>query len=257
MHRECDPGGKKIYEWLREQLLNYNIHMIFMLSHNYYDSAASLNEMGAAWFAKTESTLVLLPGFGFSDIKGCIDSSEMGIALDGDINELKHRLGELKDNLCEEFKLSPMSATKWERYRDGFLGKIQSDVSKERIQEEKSDDSQLYIPIVENYNNETVSVETAFLLVYAAAGDGRILRLATLGAPVQVSAAGKQFMADNSQRESAIWQELYIVDTNEENSFPETESKLFILDGLEHRIRPSKFDSPYDLYDDDEGKKIN
>ena len=44
-------------------------------------------------------------------------------------------------------------------------------------------------------------------MVYAAAGDGRILRLATLGAPVQVSAAGKQFMADNSQRESAIWQE--------------------------------------------------
>lgn len=181
--------------------------MIFMLSHNYYDSAASLNEMGAAWLAKTESTLVLLPGFSFSDIKGCIDSSVMGIALEGDINELKHRLGELKDNLCEEFKLSTMSATKWERYRDGFLGKIQSDVSKESIQEEKSDDSQLYIPTVENYNNETVSVETAFLLVYAAAGDGRILRLATLGAPVQVSAAGKQFMADNSQRESAIWQE--------------------------------------------------
>lgn len=50
---------------------------------------------------------------------------------------------------------------------------------------------------------------------------------------------------------------LYIHDANEENSFPEIESKLFILDGLEHRIRPSKFDSPYDLYDDDEGKKIN
>lgn len=201
------PGGKKIYEWLREQLLNYNIHMIFMLSHNYYDSAASLNEMGAAWLAKTESTLVLLPGLSFSDIKGCIDPSEMGIALGGDINELKHRLGELKDKLCEEFKLSPMSATKWERYRDGFLGKMQSDVSKESIQEKKPDDSQPYIPTVENYNNETVSVETAFLLVYAAAGDGRILRLATLGSPVQVSAAGKQFMADDSQRESAIWQE--------------------------------------------------
>jgi len=38
---------------------------------------------------------------------------------------------------------------------------------------------------------------------------------------------------------------LYIHDANEENSFPEIESKLFILDGLEHRIRPSKFDSPY------------
>ena len=32
---------------------------------------------------------------------------------------------------------------------------------------------------------------------------------------------------------------LYIHDANEENSFPEIESKLFILDGLEHRIRPS------------------
>lgn len=201
------PGGKKIYEWLRAQLLNYNIHMIFMLSHNYYGSVASLNEMGAAWLAKTESTMVLLPGFNFSDIKGCIDSSEMGIALEGDISELKHRLGELKDSLCEEFKLPTISATKWERYRDGFLGKIQSDVNKESVQEENLDDSHSYIPIVENYNNETVSVETAFLLVYAAAGNGQIFRLSTLGAPVQVSADGKQFLADNSQRESARWQE--------------------------------------------------
>ena len=50
---------------------------------------------------------------------------------------------------------------------------------------------------------------------------------------------------------------LYNLDTNEENSFPNTESKLFILDGLEQRVRPSKANLPYDLYDDDDGKKIN
>ena len=37
------PGGKKIYEWLREQLLKYDIWMVFMLSYNYYASVASLN----------------------------------------------------------------------------------------------------------------------------------------------------------------------------------------------------------------------
>ena len=38
-------------------------------------------------------------------------------------------------------------------------------------------------------------------------GNGQIFRLATLGSAVQVSTDGKQFMADNSQRESARWQE--------------------------------------------------
>lgn len=49
----------------------------------------------------------------------------------------------------------------------------------------------------------------------------------------------------------------YSIETDEENSFPDVKSKLFILDGLDHRIRPSKVKSEYDLYDDDDGVKIN
>ena len=41
----------------------------------------------------------------------------------------------------------------------------------------------------------------------AAEGNGQIFRIATLGSAGQISADGKQFMADNSQRESARWQE--------------------------------------------------
>ena len=52
-----------------------------------------------------------------------------------------------------------------------------------------------------------IPVDTAFLLVYAADGDGRILKIRTLSTPVQITTSGKQFMADNSQRESAKWQE--------------------------------------------------
>lgn len=201
------PGGRKIYEWLREQWIDYNIHMIFMLSHNYYDSVASLNEMGAAWLSKTESTLILLPGFKFSDIRGCIDPTEIGIALEGEIGELKHRLGELKDCLCEEFQLPFIGATKWERYRDSFIEKIQACKSKLSRQELELGNDYGYKPTTEQYNDDNISVEAAFLLVYAAAGDGKILKIATLGSPMQVSTGGRVFMSDCSQRESAIWQE--------------------------------------------------
>lgn len=52
-----------------------------------------------------------------------------------------------------------------------------------------------------------IPVDSAFLLVYAASDNGQIIKTQSLGAPVQVSTAGKQFMADESQRESARWVE--------------------------------------------------
>ncbi len=52
-----------------------------------------------------------------------------------------------------------------------------------------------------------IPVDSSFLLVYAAAGDGQIIRSQTLDSPVQVSTNGKQFMADKTQKESAKWVE--------------------------------------------------
>lgn len=52
-----------------------------------------------------------------------------------------------------------------------------------------------------------IPVEPAFLLVYAADGNGQIIKTRTLGSPTQIVASGKQFMADNSKRESARWVE--------------------------------------------------
>ena len=52
-----------------------------------------------------------------------------------------------------------------------------------------------------------VPVESAFLLVYAADGDGQIIKSKTLSSPTQIFTSGKQFMADNSERESARWEE--------------------------------------------------
>lgn len=52
-----------------------------------------------------------------------------------------------------------------------------------------------------------IPVDSAFLLVYAADGDGQILKTQTLSSPTQIFTSGKQFMADNSKRESARWTE--------------------------------------------------
>ena len=52
-----------------------------------------------------------------------------------------------------------------------------------------------------------IPVDSALLLVYAADGDGQILKIQTLSSPAQVFTSGKQFMADNSKRESARWVE--------------------------------------------------
>ena len=52
-----------------------------------------------------------------------------------------------------------------------------------------------------------IPVDSAFLLVYAADGDGQILKMRTLDSPTQIFTSGKQFMADNSKRESARWEE--------------------------------------------------
>lgn len=49
--------------------------------------------------------------------------------------------------------------------------------------------------------------ESAFLLVYAADGDGQIIKVQTLSSPTQIIVSGKQVMADDSKRESVRWVE--------------------------------------------------
>lgn len=60
-------------------------------------------------------------------------------------------------------------------------------------------------PVIGQDDVSNIPVETAFLLVYAADGDGRIIKIKTLSSPTQIFTSGKQFMADNSKRESARW----------------------------------------------------
>lgn len=94
------PLGKKIYYYLRENI-DTDVHIIFLLSDNYFQSVACMNEMGATWLAQKEYTVIGIPGFNFtckSFQDCCIDSKEMGLIMDNYI-----RITEFKGIIESEF----------------------------------------------------------------------------------------------------------------------------------------------------------
>lgn len=209
----CIPLDNKVYDWLVNEFQKSDLHVIFALSKTYYNRAACLNEMGAAWAMKQKWTAVLLPGFDFSDIDGCIDRTQVSIKLDDtDKDTLRFRLEELKNNLIEEFGLRHVDGFLWEKKRNEFLDAIADTIEKRSSEpDENGDDGESEkipnTPIIGQYDVGNIPTDSAFLLVYAASDNGQIMRIQTLGSPVQIITAGKQFQADDSPRESARWQE--------------------------------------------------
>lgn len=114
------PGGMKIFDFIREQFEHYALHMIFVLSDNYYNSIASMNEMGAAWVGRNEYTVLLLPGYPYSGIKGVLDPGQIATKLDDD-DTINARLSEFRDKVLSEFNLQKINENRWERIRDSFI----------------------------------------------------------------------------------------------------------------------------------------
>ncbi len=147
----------RIFDFLRDRFLKYNIHVLFVHSPEYYESPVSLNEMGAAWALKSNSTSFLLPGFEFNEMKGVINGDRIAIKLDNDVREVKDKLNQLRRVLEKEFSLSPIDDIIWEDARDKFI----EDINHPKEQKRQS---------------QKISSEALFLLKKAAdIEDGTIL----------------------------------------------------------------------------------
>lgn len=116
--------GKPIWEGIEEQFRLYDLFVIFILSDNFYDSTASLNEMGAAWISKTNYISILLPGFNFNQIEGAIDPTKISLKLDEDKSIVKSRLRQLKEQLEGKFNLPPIEPDRWKQKRDDFISAV-------------------------------------------------------------------------------------------------------------------------------------
>lgn len=98
------PVNQNIYQYLKEQIRDH-AHMLYLLSGNYYDSIACMNEMGAAWMVQNENTLIMLPGFQHADARfqnSVFDKNQMTVGLDDEI-----KIKQLMNILIEEFSLCP------------------------------------------------------------------------------------------------------------------------------------------------------
>lgn len=119
--------NEDIYDWLRTQFDN-DLYVIFMLSDNYYDSPASLNEMGAAWVMQKKYTSVILPGFDIGKIQGAVNPRQMALVLENSEDELRQKLSEMRDILVDEFGLDEAkpSEARWNRAVKDFIESINS-----------------------------------------------------------------------------------------------------------------------------------
>ncbi len=115
------PLSDKIFDYLRKQFSEFNLHLIILHSKNYYRSAVCLNEMGAAWVHRNRCTSILLPGFDFADMTGVVNDETVAIKLDTDENELKDKLNQLYLELIEEFSLEKKKDILWENKRNAFI----------------------------------------------------------------------------------------------------------------------------------------
>ena len=120
------PTGMDIYEYLQKQFREFDLHVIFVLSNNYYNSTACLNEMGAAWVLSCSKTMMLLPGFNFSDIDGAINPRKIAIqfkpGMDGtDLYNMKSRINGFIDEMAQLSNNKPNKPHIREEKRDGFI----------------------------------------------------------------------------------------------------------------------------------------
>ena len=138
------PVSADIFSYLREQFHEYNLHVFFVHSKNYYKRAVCLNEMGAAWVLRNEYTSFLLPGFGFEEMTGVVDSKSIAIKLDNDEVEVKDKLNQLYETMVSEFGLTKKTNIIWEQKRDRFIREVKEIVvPDEDAQQEQEDDIEL------------------------------------------------------------------------------------------------------------------
>lgn len=195
------PNGEDIYDWLRAQFTDYNIRVIYMLSKNYYESAVCLNEMGAAWVVRSEELLILLPGFSFESVIGCVDKNKAGIKLDGNEDELKDRLGQLKNSLVKEYGLD-LSDTKWERRRNEFINSIK--------ELEGSDITEALVAAAEDVKNDRPGADLSFdeqiFLVFTANSPSPDVRSINALGGKSISGGNYSYTQDRSARNIARWE---------------------------------------------------
>lgn len=111
--------SKDIFASLRQLFINHELFVIFLQSPRYYESAVSLNEMGAAWVLQTHYCSILTKDMQKEKMCGVFDDHTIFLKVDAP--QVEARMNELKNTLTKIFDLPAMTDNTWERKRNTFL----------------------------------------------------------------------------------------------------------------------------------------
>jgi hypothetical protein len=78
------PISSNIFDWLKSRVKEQPC-VIYLLSEEYYESVACLNEMGAAWVIESKGFMLFVPGFNLRSHEfnsGALDPRHIGFFLD-------------------------------------------------------------------------------------------------------------------------------------------------------------------------------
>ena len=120
------PLREHIYKYIKQEFQQFDIYVIMLLSENYYDSPACLNEMGASWILDLPDMPILLPGFNFSQIEGAEDSRHIAIKLDAD--DASEKLLAFREKIITFFDIvhsnSASEMAVWLRHQQEFIDAV-------------------------------------------------------------------------------------------------------------------------------------
>ena len=186
--------SQDIFETLRNLFNEHDLFVIFIHSPRYYNSAVSLNEMGAAWVLKTDFCSFLTTDMSFSDMTGVINQSKMSIKVDS--SEASSQLAELKKILIQTFGLNSIDETKWDRKRKAFFDKVTN------LQYPKEHKQEFQSAVILNDN------EIEILKKWVNSGDMVTYQMNYIGNRTEYYLGSNGYEAKNSA-EKAEWEDFF------------------------------------------------
>lgn len=118
------PLGKNIMDSLRDQFDCYKLFVIFIHSPRYYNSAVSLNEMGAAWILRSRHCSFLTKDCSYDMLMGVINSDE--IAFKAGQESTEYLLHDFRKDIVEFFSLEPISDAVWDSTKMNFIDRVKA-----------------------------------------------------------------------------------------------------------------------------------
>ena len=113
------PTGRAFIDHIKSQVRDPEI-VLLVISKEFLKSQFCLNEVGASWALSLPLYPLLVPPLDYGDVRGVLAGVQAAKIDD------KEKLNDLRDDLIEKLRLTPLRTSQWERKRDKFLVKLAS-----------------------------------------------------------------------------------------------------------------------------------